>query len=66
MKKKILKEIKGKYICRRPFEHIEIDNNGNVFSCCPDYTGSYILGNILKESFDDIWYGKKFSNLRKM
>lgn len=65
MNKKTLKEIKGKYICRRPFEHIEIDNNGNVFSCCPDYTGSYILGNILKESFDDIWYGKKFSNLRK-
>lgn len=65
MKKKILKEIKEKFICTRPFEHIEIDNNGNVFSCCPDYTGSYILGNILKKSFEDIWYGKNFNNLRK-
>ncbi|MGN0014288.1 MAG: radical SAM protein [Candidatus Gastranaerophilaceae bacterium] len=65
MEENRLKEIKEKYICTKPFENIEIDENGNVYSCCPDYTGSYILGNIFKKPFEDIWYGKKFSSLRK-
>jgi radical SAM protein with 4Fe4S-binding SPASM domain len=39
--------------------------NGDVVSCCYDLTSRYVLGNILQESLDDIWNGKKYLGLRR-
>lgn len=52
-------------ICVYPFWHAEIDYDGNVSCCCPDYTDFYFFGNIFKQPFQEIWNGKKWINFRK-
>ncbi len=52
-------------ICGYPFWHAEIDCDGNVSCCCPDYTDFYFFGNIFKQKFEDIWFGEKWQNFRK-
>lgn len=39
--------------------------DGTVAACCIDYNGEYTFGNILKDSFLDIWYSKKYKHYRK-
>ena len=53
-----------KNICVYPFYHAEIDFNGEVYCCCPDYTNFYSFGNIFEQSFEEIWFGEKWSNFR--
>lgn len=54
-----------KKICGYPFWHAEIDCDGNVSCCCPDYTGFYFFGNIFEQKFEDIWFGKKWQDFRE-
>lgn len=54
-----------KKICVYPFWHAEIDCDGNVSGCCPDYTDFYFFGNIFKQPFQEIWNGDKWVNFRK-
>ena len=49
--------------CKLPFTSIRIILNGDVILCCWNYT--YVIGNIFKDSFEDIWYGEKIKELRK-
>lgn len=58
----------NKKICIKPFTNIEIDNYGDVYTCCPAYIKLYKIGNIWDKnikSIDDIWYSKEACNLRK-
>ena len=50
--------------CKRPFEEIEISNTGEVYTCCPNWNNFYSIGNIYKNSFDEIWNSKKAVDLR--
>lgn len=50
--------------CKFPFSYIEIFPNGDVYPCCPEYCYYYCLGNIFKQSLEDIWYGEKAVALR--
>lgn len=52
-------------ICKYPFEYIEIHPNGNIACCCSSYTDDYFFGNIFKQSFEEIWNGKKAKKFRK-
>lgn len=38
--------------------------NGDVSICCMDFDGAYILGNVKKQSIEDIWTGEKFTDVR--
>lgn len=60
--------------CIIHFLHAFIDSNGDVFFCCRmaddngDYKNrnkKYILGNIYKDNFFDIYYSNKANKLRK-
>jgi len=52
--------------CRIPFECFEIQQNGNVNSCCIDYLKNKTpVGNIEKQDFDEIWNGKMLTDLRQ-
>lgn len=57
--------VKNSKMCLRPFEYMMVELNGNVFSCCHAYTQQYYFGNVFKNSFNQIWNGKKWNNLRK-
>lgn len=50
--------------CKRPFEEIEIHNTGEVYACCPNWNKFYSLGNIFKDSFEDVWNSDKAIDLR--
>lgn len=51
--------------CTQPFNRIEIYENGDVYNCCPPFINYYVIGNIFKSSFDEIWNGAKVQELRK-
>ena len=55
-------------ICLKPFNNLEIDIQGNVYTCCPCYIDYHNIGNIFDEnvkSIDDIWYSEKAKILRE-
>ncbi len=54
-----------KSICKYPFLHLEIDFDGYVYCCCPDYTNFYSFGNIFEQSFKEIWFGEKWQKFRE-
>jgi len=52
--------------CRQPWEHITLDWNGDVYTCCnPSGVVPYKMGNINESSFEDIWNGKKYQYVRE-
>lgn len=36
-----------------------VDTDGGVYCCCEDYDSEFTFGNIMRDSFNDIWFGKK-------
>ncbi len=53
------------YICIRPFSWLSLLDNGEVTCCCPPWINHYSFGNIMKQSFEEIWNGKKAQEFRK-
>lgn len=51
--------------CILPFKQIIIRPTGQISLCCNDALGRYTLGDVSKENLLDIWYGPKFSMVRK-
>lgn len=53
-----------KLFCKLPFTRISIDDDGNVWpACCPDWV-KFPLGNIFKQSWQEIWHGEDATRLR--
>jgi len=54
---------------RNACDHVEstltIRWNGDVVACCYDLTSQLVLGNVLRESLDEIWNGPGYQSLRK-
>lgn len=57
--------MKDKLICARPFQEFQIMDNGEVYGCCPPWVNRYVLGNILTQSYDEIWNGEKAKKFRE-
>lgn len=51
-------------ICTEPFFSTTIDAFGNVYPCCGDGAFNFIVGNIFKEPFENIWSSKKMYDIR--
>lgn len=51
-------------ICKAPFFYIEIFADGEVHNCCPSYI-KYSIGNIYKNSIEEIWNSKRAKTIRK-
>lgn len=41
--------------CKNPWTYAEIFGGGNVYVCCPSWTGDKAIGNIFTDSPDQIW-----------
>ncbi len=39
--------------------------NGDVVPCCRDANGEHVMGNILRDDFDNIWNGEKYREFRR-
>lgn len=55
----------GKDRCVFPFKQMIVRPDGLISLCCNDALGKYTLGDLNKESLLDIWYGPKFTMVRK-
>lgn len=51
--------------CLLPFSEISILENGDVFpNCCPDWV-DFPMGNLLQQSWDDVWNGRRARQFRR-
>lgn len=50
--------------CWKMWQSCVITWDGKVVPCCFDKDAHYVLGDLQKESFKDIWYGKAYDNFR--
>ena len=50
------------YFCNDPWELFIVNKDGEVFPCC--YSNDK-MGNIFKNSFNEIWYGSQYEHFRK-
>ena len=51
--------------CLFPFQNVEIHINGDVYTCCPAWNNRYSIGNIYKDTLQDIWNSDRAIALRK-
>lgn len=51
-------------VCKAPFFYIEVFGDGEVYNCCPSYI-KYSIGNIYKNSIEEIWNSDKAKTIRK-
>jgi radical SAM protein with 4Fe4S-binding SPASM domain len=59
-----MKKINRENICPTPFTTLILNPNGDV-GCCRQLTNHHVIGNIFKESLEDIWNGEKVRLWRK-
>ena len=57
-------KIKEDIRCNKPYEWVQVNNDGDVFPCC-QIAQRYSVGNIVKKSFNDVWNGKKYKEFRE-
>jgi len=58
------KKIK-RYACGLIWHRMVIDWNGDVVLCCDDWNHSSVLGNLKKQSIEEVWKGDKLRNIKK-
>ncbi|MGB9735571.1 MAG: radical SAM/SPASM domain-containing protein [bacterium] len=52
--------------CKNPWREMIINYDGNVAFCCMDFNSTIIVGNIMHQSIEEIWHGKKMEQLRQL
>jgi len=57
----------GKKICEKPWKTTTINWNGDVVACGAIYDcEGHKFGNLLKQSFEEVWNGEKYVKARKI
>jgi len=56
----------NKKICTTPFLSLNIKSNGDVCICIVDWNKGTKVGNIMKSSLSEIWYGENLREFRRM
>ena len=51
--------------CKRAFEDIEIEQNGDAYNCCAYHQYQIPLGNIYKEPIELVWNSKRAQAIRE-
>jgi len=54
----------SKRICPQLFTRVMVMADGKILPCCEVWGQESAFGDLLKESFDDIWYGRKYLDAR--
>jgi MoaA/NifB/PqqE/SkfB family radical SAM enzyme len=54
----------SKGICPQLFTRIVVMADGKILPCCEVWERESAFGDLLKESFDNIWYGRKYLDAR--
>lgn len=59
-------EAVSKKACPWPFMTLTVQSNGDTHVCCVDWLGNTRLGNVFKQSLEEIWEGDALYEFRKM
>ena len=51
--------------CKHIFNTFTIRANGDVVPCCYDLTTEMLMGNVLEQTPEEIWHGKRYIGLRR-
>jgi MoaA/NifB/PqqE/SkfB family radical SAM enzyme len=51
-------------LCRRPWYLFQIRYDGKVGLCCFDYDGNQVMGDLNRNSIEDIWNSQDFARVR--
>ena len=51
--------------CRKAFENIEIEQNGDTYTCCADQQFEIPIGNIYKEQIEKVWNSDRAKAIRQ-
>jgi len=57
---------KNPIFCKKVFFELPINCYGEVFLCCHDWKGTYLLGNVLCSSLESVVKGERYQNLLSM
>lgn len=49
----------------RPFQHLHINPKGECFLCCQDYNNAYIVGDLNRQTVDEVLTGPEFAKMRR-
>ena len=60
----MLKILKPKYICTRPFSWLEVGASGQCHLCCPSWLNKPV-GNIRNQTVEEVWNGKAAQEIRE-
>ncbi len=52
--------------CHAPYNMLIVTVSGDVLLCYEDYHRTQVMGNILQQPLDEIWFSKRFSELREL
>lgn len=58
-----IESLKGKP-CYYPFYKLFVDWNGDVLFCSNDWGREIIVGNLLKQTLEEVWFGEKMYEIR--
>jgi len=58
------KKIKEDIRCNKPYEWVQVNNDGDVFPCC-QIAQRYSVGSIFEKTFEEVWSGKKYKEFRE-
>lgn len=50
--------------CMLPYKQLIIRPDGKVSLCCNDPLGKSTMGDLTKETLEEVWYGEKFKDVR--
>ena len=51
--------------CEYVYSTLVVNSNGNVVPCCYDIHSEHVMGNLFRQSLDEIWLGEKFRDFRR-
>jgi radical SAM protein with 4Fe4S-binding SPASM domain len=51
--------------CWKMWHSCVVTWDGNVLPCCFDKDGQFVLGNVTKNSFSEVWHGERYQRFRK-
>lgn len=52
--------------CPYPFYNLVVKSNGDVVPCCVAWEDSLVVGNVGRDTLQDIWRGEKLAKIHKM
>ena len=53
------------HLCPYPWTHFRIASNGEVVVCCRDLDHKTVIGNLIKQSVNEIWNGELMVDVRR-